>query len=658
MWVSVLLTPTTTVKSVVELVHSMVERRMGARLCEEGDVHNFSSTTTPAGSFAMVPSHAGTTDETGHRAGSNSGRGARGGGTTTLTPSPTVSAPTVQVVSPTSKTAPSPAAAAAAVDSTEWCLCVQDGDGVFHWMGSTRHYQKSAVLHAPFAAEACLQSHAAFEAERLKLKAEARARRKAQVRTSAGGSSRRASFATQGGPAALEGSDSASTAASTLGSDSSSRSSSAGEAEGDGAAGRGGRRGRRLPRPFHHRHTHITDGSGKAGRRDTKTNRKRRGGKAAELPDAPDTLRSSSATAKAFANPSADEAKFAFLKGVVVPSLVLQQRNPALARHRHRLPLYSEVHVPRAMRAEPLDPAPATPTMIKPSPTSETAEVPSAPAPALGSPSSVAAKASFDMPLVHTSFSKEEDVDVDVPPSVPAQTGSSASLASTPPTPAPQQAHAAADSLNATLPPTGVVDNGTDAAAAADAPRKSWTTWGESREDAEGREPTRAADGHTDAPVGLVPHATARGRRVSGPLGAVADEKATEGRPGDAADVEPKTAAEVPVQWTKEEDVARLGLAAAQRDYAAALAAYRAAVPPPPTSIHEHLDTAKGGADAASVNVDAELAALMKRKVELQAAVEAGRQAERQCERLTALVECMEKELREREERRALLTAR
>ena len=45
----------------------------------------------------------------------------------------------------------------------------------------------------------------------------------------------------------------------------------------------------------------------------------------------------------------------------------------------------------------------------------------------------------------------------------------------------------------------------------------------------------------------------------------------------------------------------------------------------------------------------------MRRKIELQASVEDGRQAERQCERLTTLVECLEKELREREERRALL---
>jgi hypothetical protein len=662
-WVSVQLTPATTVKMVLQQVQDMVERRMGARLCDGNYFSAFSTSTTPAGSFANAPPPSQSPRDDGRGEKRQRGLGSA------------PASPVAQVVSPTSRSGTGTAEAA-----EEWCLCVQDSDGVYHFVGGTRHEQKSAVLRAPFVAEVCLQSHAAFEAGRQRQREEQKAQRAAQRRISGGGSSQHTSFAAPGGAAPLDNSDAASSGGSSDGSDSSSLHTSDDDAddvsEAAAAAGCGGKHRFLLSR--HHNHHRP---AAKACKHE-----KKKSGKSGGKSGAADSSRGrqlllhpSRLTAKKFSKPSASEAKFAFLKGVVVPSSVLKQRNPTLARHRRKPPPYVEVHVPREMRAEPLDPTITVPNTINI--TTTTAEAPQTPersaaiAPVVSAPT---AESSLSLPVkgpadalpnaVHpcpSNTSMEEDVDVDVPPSAPTRADSSSFTSSSPTLPScsPLQ-DGAGGPLHATLRPSGRGGKVSEGAATA-AVVKNGASYGDRTSLAEvngssqGKESLLATGEEPSGLfVGLATHATAlEGLDEADPasLTTTTSEEAW-CRSADAVHVK-GVAADLLAQLTAAEDAARADLAKAQRDYAAARAAYRVTVPPAPASIHQRLDMERIAADSTS-HADAELTALLKRKIELQAAVEDGRAAERQCERLTALVECLEKEQWEREERRALLTVR
>ncbi|KPI89064.1 hypothetical protein ABL78_1800 [Leptomonas seymouri] len=651
-WISLLLTPATTVKSILQQVQDTVGRRMEAKLCESIGFSGFSD-STPLGSFAAAQPRASNKEDASHGADVKVGAGASGGSTAAL--------PTAQDSRPAMRSGSSDAA-----ETAEWSLCVQGSDGVFHWVGSNQQYPNTAVLHAPFVMEACLESNMAFEADRQLQRKERRAQRKARRESLAGGNSQRASFATSGEASALEDLDSGSTDASSAVNEFSSQASTEGEGErGSSAGDLAGRRCRggspsshRHPHPSHRRCTYPSS-PGQTGKHDRKETRKgddaganRGREKTAGPPVLARKLRPSDMTANGLMKPSASEAKFAFLKGVVVPTLALKQRNSNFARRLHKLPLYIEVHVPREMRADPLDPTTTTPS-LKAQPAPVKAEVPAASAPPPESTPAAVEVGSADTHRAPSVMSMDVDVDVDVDAqpggSAPTTTSSFVLSASTLPCSSQQQEHTART-------PSAVQGS---AGAAADISQRRCTSSIQTPERFDGEEPTSTVEVHLEALTGLATHATA----LEG-LGDDDDptylptfEKEAWCRTADAAHVK-GVHAEVLGRLAKEEDAARRGLAKAQRDYAEALVAYRAAAPPTPACVHRRPSTEKDYTEPVNVNDDAELTALMKRKVELRASVEAGRQAERQCERLTTLVECLEKELREREDRRALLATR
>lgn len=635
-WVSLQLTPATTVKAVLQQVHDMVKRRMGAGLCEDSDVSALSAPATPGGSFATAPQKRA---QIRHRGGD----GGSGGNTHGA-----VALPIVQVISPTSSSGPT------TPDAVEWCLCLQDSDGIFHWVGSTRHYQKTAVLHAPFVTEACLQSHAKFEAARQQQQAEAAS------------SEQQNSFATTcGPPGAQYASDADSLDATMNASDGSSLTSSGDGDDDDDDDGEGSGRRRHFLAPLHRHYHHHRPTHNKSWKADKKKGSKSDANAAAgDKGDSKngEKAHKSHVVEKKLPGPSANSAKFAFLKGVVVSSAVLKLRNPSLTRHRRKPPLFIEVHVPRELRADPLDPSSTTTPEGR-----EAAAVPSASAPAADPVSSAEVGNSLVAQRSPESFaSKEEDVDVDVDefpgaavavPAAPAaaaaavpvvtapsSSSSFSSSASTLPSHSPPR-DGLKKKLHTTRRPSEAEATAAAVVRVADATHGGWMAWyGESK----------GSEGPLSLPVGLATHATALdGLSSLRPATLSTVEEGAWCRTADAAQVK-DVDAKVLKELTAEEDAAQLGLASAQRGYAAALADYRAAVPPTPASIHQRPDTTTGS-EADSVAADTELTALMRRKIELQASVEDGRQAERQCERLTTLVECLEKELREREERRALL---
>lgn len=50
-----------------------------------------------------------------------------------------------------------------ATTTVEWCLCIRDADGVYHFCGDSNHYRKSRLINIPFLAGTATQSHVEFE---------------------------------------------------------------------------------------------------------------------------------------------------------------------------------------------------------------------------------------------------------------------------------------------------------------------------------------------------------------------------------------------------------------------------------------------------------------------------------------------------------------
>ncbi|KAG5481574.1 hypothetical protein LSCM1_05598 [Leishmania martiniquensis] len=147
-------------------------------------------------------------------------------------------------------------------------------------------------------------------------------------------------------------------------------------------------------------------------------------------------------------------------------------------------------------------------------------------------------------------------------------------------------------------------------------------------------------------PVGLAAHST-RADRTSDVKGSAVSTDGLRGRGiaiGQACEA-----------LAKEEDSARIALAAAEDEYTTALAEYNAAIPHSAAN-----STAAGICEAQPQHTaplaDAELSSLLQRKIELQRRLEACCEAERQCERLTMLAECLEEAVQEWKERHMLLT--
>ncbi|KAK7196218.1 hypothetical protein NESM_000557300 [Novymonas esmeraldas] len=312
--------------------------------------------------------------------------------------------------------------------------------------------------------------------------------------------------------------------------------------------------------------------------------------------DAADAAGGGRAARASSTTPFTADAKFAFVKGVVVPREALLQPSPPDApvgerRPRGRVtpPLHAAVSVPRDMRVEPLDlplPEPQAPTAATAPP--GTSSGPAAPPPPTLPPPPPPPPSS---------------------PPAPAMTGvsprSSASLTSTQPSCSVSREHTRRDA--------GDVDS----------------------------------DGGGGGAGAVVSNLRTSQHAVEGPAGV--STRATAAAAADVAESSP----------TADDDAVRRGLIEARREYAVALAEYRDVAP------HPHLGAAGVAADeldpspppSATSPADAEVAALLRRKLELQREVDACRQAEQQCERLTTVVEYLERELRDGEERRRLLEA-
>ncbi|KAG5481886.1 hypothetical protein LSCM4_06965 [Leishmania orientalis] len=580
LWLSMHVTLATTVKAILEQVQDTVERRMCARVCsndDHGPTHDAGEGDSVQSSFARYISTSCSSDGSGDTMDCDGG----------------------SVLHKTNAAKPSASCNGAPTGrfrKAELCLCLQDKDGGYHWVGGTRHFHKTAVLQAPFITEVCLRSNAIFEEERRQQGLESRQHRPSSTR-----------------PSSL----------SNLG----SRAPSL------------------LPSLDH-------------SAEDT-----RNAGDSPERKDAKPAVASCRAAAPSVASATADQhgmvrtpisqaftrsaskVKFAFVRGVVIPMAVLRHCNPhyASARKHHphgRTPRqYAVVQVPTEMQEEPLDDSRCSSeaaaasstaqvnveeTAAHASPHTEALPIRAAPVETSGSSGGKAVLPPASPNSISTPFHRALSAKTPLLAAALMSAPSTPTLRSRPaPLGRPCEIAEAADRPNAHPP---VFDTSQVS------PCRSTVATAAS--------PTPAAGS-----VRLGTHSTTvdRGSGVNDPLATV-DALCV----GGIVDV---WACEA---LAKEEDSALMALATAQQEYATALAEFNAAVPHPAT------DSTAGGVGEVqllhtSLCADAELSSLLQRKIELQRRMEACREAERQCERLTTLAERLEKEVQEGEERRLLL---
>ncbi|TPP51751.1 hypothetical protein CGC21_4250 [Leishmania donovani] len=302
LWLSMQVTLATTVKAVLQQVQETVERRMCASLCAgytHGDHHEISGGNSAPCALARPTSLLGRSGGKDHSSGSVVDGTQAADPLTSRTPHLTDS-----------------------LQEAELCLCLQDKDGEYRWAGGTQHFHKVAVLRAPFITEVCLRTHAVFEEERRRSRREARQERTSSARSS---SLTLASHAPSLLPSLYRSAEDA---------------------------------------------LNVSDSrecSDEHSDQRAKSTHGKRGGAPGNAPDtsaATTTVNKGHAahtlTGQSFAR-KAGRPRFAFLKGVVVPMVVLRQCNPQYAmvgkHHPHgRTPRqYAEVRVPADMQAEPLD---------------------------------------------------------------------------------------------------------------------------------------------------------------------------------------------------------------------------------------------------------------------------------------------------------------
>ncbi|CAJ1987910.1 hypothetical protein conserved [Leishmania donovani] len=576
-------TLTTTVKAVLQQVQETVERRMCASLCAgytHGDHHEISGGNSAPCALARPTSLLGRSGGKDHSSGSVVDGTQAADPLTSRTPHLTDS-----------------------LQEAELCLCLQDKDGEYRWAGGTQHFHKVAVLRAPFITEVCLRTHAVFEEERRRSRREARQERTSSARSS---SLTLASHAPSLLPSLYRSAEDA---------------------------------------------LNVSDSrecSDEHSDQRAKSTHGKRGGAPGNAPDtsaATTTVNKGHAahtlTGQSFAR-KAGRPRFAFLKGVVVPMVVLRQCNPQYAmvgkHHPHgRTPRqYAEVRVPADMQAEPLD------DFLRSSgtaPASDTAQVTSEESVAHAS-----AHAEL-LPLRVTALSTSDRLGDTVlrSPASPHSTSAPATRDISAETPCLAAALMPASSTS-TLPSCSApLDRSCGVVEDAHSPRTRPSIF--DTHQVHSYHSTAAATAHTATaagPVGLVAHATTveRASEASGPS-ATADALRVRG----TVDVQACEAS------AKEEAAVRIALAAAQQDYTAALAEYKSVVAcssAKPTAASECEVQPWQPAQCA----DAELATLLQRRVELQRQLKVCREAEQQCERLTMLAERLEKAVREQEERR------
>ncbi|KAG5503859.1 hypothetical protein JIQ42_07377 [Leishmania sp. Namibia] len=590
LWLSMHMTLTTTVKEILEQVQDTVERRMCARVRTNDDhdpTHDASEGDNVQCPFARCISTSCSSDGSGDTMDCDGG----------------------SVLQDTNAAKPSASCNGAPTDRfrrAELCLCLQDKDGGYHWVGGTRYFHKTAVLQAPFITEVCLRSNAIFEEERRQQGLEA-----GQHRPSTR-------------PSSL----------STLGS-----------------------RAPSLPPSL----DHSAEDTRNAG--DSPERCSRRACRHLRSKDAKPAVASRRAAAPSVASAaaaqhgvvrtpisqafmrSASKVKFAFVRGVVIPMAVLRRCNPhyASARKHHphgRTPRqYAVVRVPTEMQEEPLDDSRCSSEAAAASSTAQV-NVKETAAHASPHPDALPIRAA---PVETSSSSGGKAVR---PPASPNSISTPFHRALSAETPLLAAALMPAPSTPTLPSRPAPLDRPCEIAEAADWPNAHPPVFDTSQVSpcrstvATAASPTPAAGS-----VCLGTHSTTvdRGSGVNDPLATV-DALCV----GGIVDVQ---ACEV---LAKEEDSARIALATAQQEYTTALAEFNAAVP------HSAADSTAAGVCEVqplhtSLCADAELSSLLQRKIELQRRMEACREAERQCERLTTLVERLEKEVQEGEERRLLL---
>ncbi|KAG5482236.1 hypothetical protein CUR178_06096 [Leishmania enriettii] len=584
LWLSMHVTLTTTVKAILEQVQDTVERRMCARVWtndDHGPTHDAGEGDSVPCSFARCISTSCSSE------GSRDIKDCDGG----------------SILHDTSVAKPPASCNGAPADrfrKAELCLCLQDKDGGYHWVGDTLHFHETAVLQAPFITEVCLRSNAIFEEER-------RQHRPSSTRPSS---------------------------SSTLG----SRAPSL------------------LPSL-----DHSAEDTRDAG--DSPERCSRRAGRHPRSKDAKQAVASRRAAAPSVASATADQrgvvhtpisqaftrsaskVKLAFVRGVVIPMAVLRHYNPhyASARKHHphdRTPRqYAVVRVPTEMQEEPLDDSRCSSEAAAASSTAQV-NVKETAAHASPHPEALPIRAA---PVETSGSSGGKAVR---PPSSPNSISIPFYRALSAETPLLAAALMFAPSTP-TLPSLPApLDRPCEIAEAADRPNTHTPVFDTSQVSpcrstvATAASPTPAAGS-----IRLGTHSTTMDRRsgVNDPLATV-DALCV----GGTVDVQACEA------LAKEDDSACIALTIAQQEYVTALAEFNAAVP------HSAADSTAAGVCEVqplhtSLCADAELSSLLQRKIELQRRMEVCREAERQCERLTTLAERLEKEVQEGEERRLLL---
>ncbi|KAI5687289.1 hypothetical protein MNV84_02441 [Leishmania braziliensis] len=591
---------TTTVKVILQQVQDTVEKRMCARVCVDNchdrnhEISGVDSVHCSLNPRTLISDRSSDTGD---------GKGYNGG----------------LIVGATS--AAQPPALRTATLTDRWrdeglCLCLQDKDGVYHWVGGTHHFHEVTVLRAPFIAEACLRSHAVFEEERRRRCRQARQQLSSSMRSS-------------------------SLSSSALASESSLLSRFNRNAEDT----RPVRKSRECS-------------NGRSDRRAEKRGARPAG--VSESTTAPSTTATVAykhdaadmLAGQAFAQ-KASGLRFAFLKGVVVPMVVLRQYNPhhvmVSKHHPHdQTPWqYAEVRVPADMQVEPLDGSSFSSVATEFCGTAQ-ASVKEAAVEAFTHAEPLAPRVA-----VVPNSDRPGNTALQSPPS-----------SNSTKTPAKRDFEGEVRSLTTAWMP---------ASSSVLSVSSAWTLASRSSLPNESCEATADADGPSahamvfDTQQCRSNHsmeaAAANTAAAAGPVGLVMPTTTVE-RASEVNNPCAMTGAlrargiihrQARATLAAEEDAACTALATAQRDYAAALAEYKAAVlysRAEPTAVDEC------GVQVSQPTPfpDAELTFLLQRKMEVQRRLEVYWQAEQQCERLTTLTECLEKELREQEERRELLT--
>lgn len=347
--------------------------------------------------------------------------------------------------------------------------------------------------------------------------------------------------------------------------------------------------------------------------------------------------------------------KLACLKGVLLPLTLLRPLADA-CNGSCRLPLYCAVQVPLAMQVEPLD-APVQPvdesaelqqkasSVSAPHSSPKDAEGSSANDAALQqqrqvtfSPRSTPSEAQETAAI--TTQLQESDGDELSYPNVSTTLPIDACFSGAPVVlPLKDDGHTT--SANVAAPPPELL-SGSESMSSGTEKSKA------SQKRLPGVSPAEAVQGSFVTAAGAAPRTEGYGARRSSP-------------PNSGGGGE-ESHADISRRFATEALNARRSVAEAEADYRAVCAAYHAAGPPLDATAeeeggHHRCCSAAGGPASSAAHQDAELLALVQEKLAAQAALEECHQVELTCCHLKTLINCLERDLVETEQRRQLLVS-